>query len=449
MQSKAVTRAGHLALALLLGVVCTTPASPALAQESGVAQARDKAKAAPGNAEASLAYGQALRRAGRENEALAELRRGAGMAAGRPELASRVQWEIARTHIAKREFEPALATCRAIGKTSSAPDARPAPPPQQATSRVCAAEAHLLWRRGTEATAELAELAKIPEASADVRYFAKLAAGRAHELASQEGEAETSYREAIRMMETRPDAHVLLGAMLRRLGKDALPTLRKAVELDKHDPVAQLELGRALPGGSAESLAALSRAVAERPTFTEALRALAEGYVAANRLTDAKRTTETILKLAPGDVFSHVVAGRVALAEGRTDEAIKEGELASKLMPNVPSAKLLVADAWAKKGEIDLAVEAYQAAFGLDHSDPTPLVNASQACLAAGRVTSAKAFAARATKDFASHGSAWVAFGDALAADKDLAGARAAYETAKKARGVDAAAVDQKLSRLK
>ena len=97
------------------------------------------------------------------------------------------------------------------------------------------------------------------------------------------------------------------------------------------------------------------------------------------------------------------MAGRLALAEGRADDAIKEGEIAAKLMPNVQAARLLVADAWAKKGEIDLAVEAYQAAFGLDHSDPTPLVNASAACLAAGRVTSAKAFGVRATKDFANH----------------------------------------------
>ena len=146
---------------------------------------------------------------------------------------------------------------------------------------------------------------------------------------------------------------------------------------------------------------------------------------------------------------THVIAGRLALAEGRPDEAIKEGETAAKLMPNVQAARLLVADAWAKKGEIDLAVEASQAAFGLDHSDPTPLVNASAACLAAGRVTSAKAFGVRATKDFGTSALAWSALGDALAADRDVPAAKAAYENAKKARGSDAAAIDRKISRLK
>ena len=438
MQSAAI----KTALALVMGVAFTMAATPAGAQESGVDAARDKAKAAPMSVEASLAYGQTLRRAGREADAMTELRRGFGVSGGKTEIAGRIQWEIARAHISKREFELAIGTCRSMSKS----------PPAEAASHVCAAEAHLLWRRGTEAETEIALLTKGPSAktaSPEVQYFAKVATGRALELASKDTEAEAAYRDAIRLTDTRSDAHILLGVMLVRTGKDGVPSLRKAVEIDGHDPVAQLELGRALPAGSPQSIAALESSVAERPTSTEALRALAEGYVAANRIADAKKTVATVLKLAPNDVNTHVVAGRLALAEGRADDAIKEGETAAKLMPNVQPARLLVADAWAKKGEIDLAVEAYQAAFGLDHSDPTPLVNASAACLAAGRVTSAKAFGVRATKDFGSSGSAWTALGDALAADRDVPGAKAAYETAKKARGGDAAAIDKKLSRLK
>ena len=446
MRSSSLVRVKTTALALVLGVAFSMTAAPATAQESGVDAARDKAKAAPMSVEASLAYGQALRRAGREAEALTELRRGYGLSGGRGELGGRIQWELARTYIARREFEPAMATCRSMSKSPAA----------EAASHVCAAEAHLLWRRGSEAESEIAEIAKVkaPAAppSGDVQYFAKVALGRAKELSSNDAEAEAAYREAIRLGDTRPDAYVLLGVMQRRTGKDGIPSLKKAVELDAHDPVALLELGRALPAGSAESVGALERATAERPSSTDALRALADGYVTANRLADAKRVVGSVLKLAPNDVNTHVVSGRLALAEGRPDEAIKEGETAAKLMPNDQPARLLVADAWAKKGEIDLAGEAYQAAFGLDHSDPTPLVNASAACLAAGRVTSAKAFGVRATTDFGSNGSAWTALGDALVADKDVPGAKAAYEKAKKSNGVDAAAIDRidrKISRLK
>jgi tetratricopeptide (TPR) repeat protein len=430
-------------LALVLGVAFSMASASAGAQESAVEPARDKTKAAPMSAEASLAYGFALRRAGREAEALTELRRGYGISAGKGEIGGRIQWELARTYIARRQFEPAMATCRSMSKSPAA----------EAASHVCAAEAHLLWRRGSEAESEVADLAKLKAPavapSPEVQYFAKLATGRAKELSSNDADAEAAYRDAIKLADTRADAHVLLGVMLRRTGRDGVPSLKKAVDLDSHDPVALLELGRALPAGSAESVTALERASAERPTSTDALRALADSYVAANRLADAKRTVGSVLKLAPNDVNTHVVSGRLALAEGHPDEAIKEGETAAKLMPNDQAARLLVADGWAKKGEIDLAVEAYQAAFGLDHSDPTPLVNASAACLAAGRITSAKAFGVRATRDFASNAAAWIALGNALAADKDTAGAKAAYDSAKKATGVDAAAVDRKLAKLK
>jgi tetratricopeptide (TPR) repeat protein len=431
--------ASKTALALVLGVVFSMAAAPASAQESGVDAARDAARATPMSVEASLAYGRALRRAGRETEALTELRRGFGVSGGKTEVAGRVQWEIARAHIGRREFEAATATCRSMAKS----------PLAAAASRVCAAEAHLLWRRGTQAEAEVAALEKVKGVSAEVQYFAKVAYGRAQELASRDAAAETSYRDAIQLAEARPDAHVRLGTLLRRTGRDGLPELKKAVELDPHDPGAQLELGRSLPRGSSLGLAALERAVAERPSNTDAQRALAEGFVAANRLGDAKRVVETVLRLAPNDVNTHVIAGRLALAEGRSDEAIREGEIAAKLMPNVQPARLLVADAWAKKGEIDLALEAYQAAYGLDHADPAPLVNASLACLAAGRLTSARAFGLRATKDFASSALAWTTYGDALAADHDVAAARSAYETAKKAGGGDQAALDRKLSLLK
>jgi tetratricopeptide (TPR) repeat protein len=417
---------------LALGVACTTAVH---AQQSGVAEAKERANAAPTNPEAALSYGRALRRAGREADALAELRRGRLFA--KDDLAVRLEWEIARTHVARRDFHQALGTCRAMTRLPGA----------EAASRVCAAEAHLLWRRGSEALTEIGELAKLREPSAEVRYFAKIAEGRSLELAVKETEAEADYKSAIAIAPERPEAHALLGAMLQRLGKDGMPSLKKAVEVDPRDPVAQLELGRALSG--AEQIAAFERAVAERPTFTDALRALGTAYLAANRVADAKRTIAKVLELAPNDVPSRIAFGRVAFAEGRFDDAIKEGEAAFKLMPNEGKAKLLVADAYAKKGEIDLAIEAYQKAHGLDPSDPTPLVNAAAACLAAGRLTSAKAFAQRATKEFAEHGPGWVALGDALVADKDTNGARSAYESAKKARGVDAAAVDTKLAGLK
>jgi tetratricopeptide (TPR) repeat protein len=127
-----------------------------------------------------------------------------------------------------------------------------------------------------------------------------------------------------------------------------------------------------------------------------------------------------------------------------------EAKAALGILANLASAKLLIADAWAKKGEIDLAVESYQAAWGLDHSDPTALVHASEACHAQGRDTSAKAFGDKATREFPTWGPGWVALGDALASIKETAAAKTAYETALKNKGpVDRAAVEKKMLALK
>jgi Flp pilus assembly protein TadD len=139
----------------------------------------------------------------------------------------------------------------------------------------------------------------------------------------------------------------------------------------------------------------------------------------------------------------------VALAEGNAAAARAEGAAALKLMPNESKAHLLIADAYAKEGEIDVALEAYQKASGLDPLDPTPLVRATTACLAAGRLTSARAFGERAVIDFPKEASSWLAEGDALLANGNRSGARSAYESAKKARGADPKLIDGKLSGLK
>jgi tetratricopeptide (TPR) repeat protein len=425
------------------GIVCTT-ATPAQAQESSLADAKERVKQAPTSPEAALAYGRALRRAGHENEAMTELQRARAFA--RDATAVTVVWEIARTQIAKRDFFAARNTCGELKKL----------PNGVAASHVCTAEAHLLWRRGTEAMGELAEYAKVKgSAGADVDYFARLAEGRCRELDSKEADAEASYREALRLSANRPEGHMLLGAMLYRIGKDGIPELRRAVELDVHDPVAQFELGSALKDDASkrgDAIAAFERATAERPTYLEAYRSLAEVYVVSNRLADAKRVAASVLKMAPSDVLSHIINGRVALADNKPDDALKEGQLALKLMPNAGQAQLLIADVYAKQGErsIDLAVEAYQKASGLDPLDPTALINAAYACIAANRLTTAKAFGQRAVLDFPDFSPAWVAQGDALAADGNPRAARTSYETAKKKiKGADVAAIDGKLARLK
>jgi tetratricopeptide (TPR) repeat protein len=410
-------------------------AAPARAQETSLDPLRAAAKASPGDARAALELGRALRRAGRENEALVELRRGVNLTRGAGDVALDLHWEIARTHISKRDFPPASVQCKVLG----------ALPGGAQSGRVCQAEALLLWRRATEAMPEVQAALKLGKS-----YEAKVAEGIAWELQLKESDAEASFREALAMKPDRVEAHLALGKMLAKAGKpEGVAELKKALEIDPKNPDALYEMGMAA-ATQADQTAHLEKAIKERPSHVGATKRLAELLLAQNKVADARKMAEAALRSDGTDAAVHVVLGRVTLAENKPDEAIKIGNTALGYLSNSSGAKLLIADAYAKKGEIDLAVENYQAAWGFDHGDPAPLVSAAVACRAAGRATSARAFGQKATREFPTWGPGWVALGDAYAADKDAALAKQAYETALKSKGpVDAADVQRKISALK
>jgi tetratricopeptide (TPR) repeat protein len=431
-RSSVVRRLAACALAVGLGVAS---GSPAFAQESALAQA----KAQPTSFDASFALGRALRRAGRGPEAVIELRRAASMLPGRSgDGAIKVQWELARTFIAQRDFGQAMIACRVAGAQTGGATA----------GHACTAEAHLLWRRATEALNETSAAL----AGGTKSYEAKVAEARAYLLQLKEPEAEKALREAITWRDDAPDAHLWLGKVLVDGGKtDAgIAELRRAVALDGTDPESAYELARAL-GTGAEAQVLLQRAVKDRPTYTEAWIKLAEIELGAGRPADARKSATVALASAPQDPNAHVLVGRVAYAEGKYDDAINEAKAALGILGNLAAAKLLTADALAAKGEIDLALEQYQSAWAFDRTDPTPLLHAADACRRAGRFTSARAYGDRVTKDFPDLAPGWVAYGEALLADKDVAGAKAAFDKALAApKGpIDKDAVRAKIAGLK
>jgi tetratricopeptide (TPR) repeat protein len=422
-------------LALGLGGVGVLSPVPAAAQESKVEPLRAASRANASDAGASLALGRALRRAGRFPEATTELRRTLAYAHG--QVAIDAHYELARVSLDQRDHGKAIAECRAI-----------APLPGGASaSHACLADAHLLWRRASEALLET----EAATAGGTQSYEAELAEGLAYELELKEDAAEQSFRTAIGWQPGRWEGHVWLGRLLvRRLKHDeGVAELKKALALDPDGPDESYELARTMPA-NLESDQLLHKAINERRGFGAALRRLAEVDVELGRLPQAVAAAETALKADPTDVGSHLVMGRVALAENDFDQAILEGKAALGIVANSAPAKLIIADAYAKKGEVDLAVEAYEASYGFDHTEPGALVRASQACHAAGRDTSAKAFGEKATKEFPDWAPGWVAYGDALAGNKEVAPARVAYETSLRSRGpVDAAAVRAKLAALR
>jgi tetratricopeptide (TPR) repeat protein len=427
----AVALAGGVGL-----VLGASLSSPAWAQESQLDSLRVVANSSSGGPAATLAFARALRRAGHSAEALAVLGRAKALASPESEVLVSIDWEFARVQMDRHDFAQARAACRALG----------ARPGASAEGHACAAHAHLVRQRATEALAEVAAAL-----AADPRcYEAKVAEGRAGELALDATKSEAAFRAAIAWRPEGVDAHVGLGRALLRAGKreEGLAELRRGVQLDPNGPEPLYELGMAV-APSGEGAALLERATSERASFADAWLALGAQELSAGRLAKARSAAEAAVRRDATSVGPHVLLGKVALSDGRYDEAIKEGEAALKILANSAPAELLVADADAKKGYLDRALEAYQAAWGLDRSDPTPLVHASEACHAAGRDTSARAFGTKASQEFPEWGPAWAALGDALVGQGENRAARDAYAKALSGSGpVDRESVQKMLATL-
>ena len=435
-------RSSTFAVALVgsLALASSIVAGPARAQESQLDSLRAAANSSSGGAAAALAYGRALRRAGRSGAALSELRRAKVIARSAPaqaEALAAIDWELARTYMEQHDLSAARAACLALG----------ASPRHAADGHACAAEANLVSQRATEALAEVSSaLAADPRS-----YEAKVAEAQAEDLGLDAAKSETAFRQAIGWRPERVEAHVGLGRLLLKNGarEEGLAELRRAVRLEPNAPDALYELAMALAPGP-ESAALLERATRERPSFSDAWLALGTQELSAGRLAEAKSAAEATARQDAKSVGPHMLLGKVALADGRYDDAIKEGETALKILANSAPAKLLVADADSKKGYLDRALEAYQAAWGLDRGDPTPLVHASEACHAAGRDTSARAFAMKASQEFPDWGPGWAALGDALVGQGEKRAARDAYARALSASGpVDRDSVQKKLGTLR
>lgn len=429
-------RAAVVAAVIVTGVLALP--QRAWGQESQVDGMAANVRAHPGDADAALALGRALRRAGRTQDALTQLRAAIGRMPGSPATGALVH-ELSRVYADAHDFNSAMGMCEKFRKNPGLP--------MPLEGHVCAAEAQLVRQRASEALIETAAALAIDPRS----YDAKVAEGRAYELELDLGKAESSLREALALRDGEPGAHLALGRVLVKAGRraDGIAELRKALTIDPDAPEGLYELANAL-GQGPESVALLQHATRERPTFGDAWLALAGQELAAGHLSEATQAAKAASDIDPKNAHARLILGQVAFAQGRFDDALSMGNAVVKAMPNNAAAQLLVADTNAKRGDLDVALEQYQTAWGLDHSNPAPLVNASLACHQQGRDTSARAFGVRATQEFPSWGPAWVALGDALVAQAEPALAKDAYGKALAATegSIDRASVQQKLAAI-
>jgi tetratricopeptide (TPR) repeat protein len=394
-------------------------------------KARAKSASEPGEA---IDASRALRRAGLYTDAATVVQRALGKARGNDAIAD-LRLELARTYIDERQSKKALRECDQIHKASPLKE------------QVCIAEAQLLGRRGSIAlpAAEQA-LALSPG-----EYDALVAKGRALAQIGKPAEAEAALREASRAQPARAPAFRFLGELYLAQGRtdDALAALREARRVAPDEPDVLVLLGQALPPGK-EAREALEHALAIRGGDARARARLGQVLAALGDYDGAEKMLEQALAAEPRQADWHAALGDVELAQKKPDLALKSAHAALKIAANHGPAKLVEAKALADKGEIDLAIEAFEAAYGLMRTDPMPLVDAARACVKGGRLTTAKAFADRATEDFPNSSLAWETTGDIDVAQKDKVAARQAYDKALSSDGTaDKDAIRKKIASLK
>jgi tetratricopeptide (TPR) repeat protein len=402
------------------------------AAQSTVDPLRAAAKASPKDAAAQLALGKAERRAGQFAEAASTLLRGASLATARGDVLTALRWELVHVRTDQRDAKLATKACDAF--TGAVKDA-------------CRAEAWLIQNRATEAL----PLARKALASEPSLYEAKVAEARALAMSGLVAEAEVAFKSAIAAKVDRAEAHRFLGGLNAVGGKRdaAVLELTRAAAIDGDDPEIQLELGQAIGAGK-EARDAFARATKTRPTFGLAHAELARVALDLGETAQGAAAAEEAVKLDGSSFLAHASLARARVAQARWDDALKEGETAKRLLPTSAVAELAIADARAGKGDIDAAVEAYQRAFSLDRQDPSALIRATRACLAASRPTTARGFADKVTSEFPKWAPAWLALADAAEKQGDKAHVRSALETAMKSDGpIDKDATKKRLEAVR
>jgi tetratricopeptide (TPR) repeat protein len=420
----------------ILPVTLLAASAFVVAREGGaesISELKARAASAANPAEAVEAS-RALRRAGLITDAITTIGRAFGKARGNDAIAD-LHLELARGYIEQRQQKKALRECEQLHKLSPFKE------------QLCQAEAQLLTRRGSAALPAAEQALALQPGD----YDALIAKGRALTQLGRPPEADAVLREATKHAPTRPEAFLYLGELYVAAGRpvEAAAVLREGRRVAPDDPEVLALLASVLPADK-EAKEALEHALVVRPSFPVAEARLGEVEAALGDLEGAQRNLLSALKANPRQADWQAALGEVQIAQKQPDLALKSAHEALKVVANHGAAKLVEAKALALKGDIDLAIEAFQAAYGFARTDPSVLVEAARACVKGGRLTTAKAFADRATEDFPKATASWEAEGDVAVALKDKAFGKQAYTKALAGEGPgDKEGIRRKLAALK
>ena len=153
-------------------------------------------------------------------------------------------------------------------------------------------------------------------------------------------EAETLYRQAVRMDSGNPHAHYLLGLVRASLGDftEGAGLVERAMDLGLNDAAAFLQHAKLLLalGKSEQAMAQLQRALDRKPDFTEACEASGNICYETGRYADAEAHYRRAIVLAPHAWTPRYNLAHALYQQQRYAEAIGELDRLAELAPTNP-----------------------------------------------------------------------------------------------------------------
>jgi predicted O-linked N-acetylglucosamine transferase (SPINDLY family) len=177
------------------------------------------------------------------------------------------------------------------------------------------------------------------------------------------GEAEASYRQAVRCRPNSADAHNNLGVALFQQGKleEAATALRTALQLKPDFAEAHHNLGLTLQaqGKTSEAVACLQQSLSLKPDYAEAHVNLGNALQDQGRLEDAEANYRHAIQIRANYAEAYNNLGTVLRKRGLAEEAMASFQQALRIQPRYADAHENIGNLLRSQGRLNDAVAAF------------------------------------------------------------------------------------------
>ncbi|MFU8826282.1 MAG: tetratricopeptide repeat protein [Brevefilum sp.] len=189
-------------------------------------------------------------------------------------------------------------------------------------------------------------------------------------------ELETRAKSILAADNTQETARIFLAHALAKQGKfdQALDTLSQTLKQDPDNVVLSLEYCKIKKdqAGVEKVLPELIELAQNNTHDPEVLTTLTDWLIQANRLDEAEKAAQTVLRIMPEQAEIHLMLGRLQRAKGKLDQAITHLSEAISLDPAFIEAYLELGKTYQERRDLEKAIQIFEKASQANRSDPRP-----------------------------------------------------------------------------